>query len=57
MRLPDITGHDTGYGISWVTCRMCNKDRRIETITMTSAGPVCDDCYPDYALLAEDGGA
>ena len=54
---PEIAGRETGYGITWVTCAMCNRDRHTDVVTMTSSGPVCDECYTDYALLAEDGGA
>lgn len=35
---------ETGYGVSWVSCSVCNRDKRIEQFAERGIPLVCDEC-------------
>jgi hypothetical protein len=58
---PPVTAAETGYGVAWMTCRVCNRDVPVGRITITDEGPVCDECHTEwewtrYGTEADDRG-
>ena len=57
VHFPPITANDTGYGIAWLTCSVCNRDKRADEFAEKTVPPVCDACREEYEWTNTDGGA
>jgi hypothetical protein len=44
LHFPTITEEHTGYGVTWLPCLFCNKDKSLDKFTDRSFPPKCDEC-------------
>ncbi len=54
LHFPDIGTAQTGYGVAWLTCSVCLKDKRIDAFSERGLPPVCDECREEYEWTREE---